>query len=120
MFVVRYLMVAVALVAGIILWGVAADLGFWPILRRVVLAVLALQAGVLVLIAVLALGSGGGGRSIPPSRSRLVAGKDLPVPVSSKRATPWPRYTAGLACSKNCLYRRSAPNSSSSSTRKGR
>ena len=46
MFVVRYLMVAVALVAGIILWGVAADLGFWPILRLVGLAVLALQAGV--------------------------------------------------------------------------
>lgn len=65
MFVVRYLMVAVALVAGIILWGVAADLGFWPILRLVGLAVLALQAGVLVLVAVLALRPRGGGGPDP-------------------------------------------------------
>lgn len=64
MFVVRYLMVAVALVAGIILWGVAADLGLWPILWLVSLAVLALQAGVLVLVLVAVLAPrprGGGG-----------------------------------------------------------
>lgn len=61
MFVVRYLMVALALVAGIVLWGVAADLGVWSILRLAGLAVLALQAGVLALVAVLALRSRGVG-----------------------------------------------------------
>lgn len=52
MFLVRYLMVAVTLVLGIVLWGLIDGLGFWQIAG---LAVLALQGAVLVLVAVLAM-----------------------------------------------------------------
>lgn len=55
MFLVRYLMVAVTLVLGIVLWGLIDGLGFWQIARIAGLAVLALQGAVLVLVAVLAM-----------------------------------------------------------------
>ena len=47
MFVVRYLMVAVAVMAGILTWGSAAGYSAWQIAGMSVLAVLALQALIL-------------------------------------------------------------------------
>ena len=58
MFVVRYLVVAVAMVCGIVVWGLIGGLGLWQIAGIAGAAVLALQAAVLAYIAVLALRNG--------------------------------------------------------------
>ena len=60
MFVVRYMIVATALLAATVAWGLAMGLGAWQIIGCAALALLALQLAVLTLVVVLALRGAGG------------------------------------------------------------
>lgn len=55
MFVVRYLMAALAVMAGVLAWGIAAGYSGWQIAGLAVLAVLGLQALILARVVVAAV-----------------------------------------------------------------
>lgn len=54
MFVIRYLMAALAAMAGILVWGITAGYSAWAIAGMMALAVLALQALILAYVVVAA------------------------------------------------------------------
>lgn len=58
MFIVRYLMAALAVMAGILVWGIAAGYSTWHILGTAFLAALALQALILAYVVVAAARKG--------------------------------------------------------------
>ena len=66
MFVVRYLMVVLAVMAGISAWGIAAGYSAWQVLGMAFLSALVLQMLILAYVAVAAIRRGrgpSGGRS---------------------------------------------------------
>lgn len=80
MFVVRYMIVATAVLAVTVAWGLGTGLGAWQIIGFAGLALLALQLAVLGLVAVLALRGAGGTPTGTAFRGMGAADRRHPAP----------------------------------------
>ena len=72
MFVIRYMMVALALLGAVVAWGIGAQHSFWQIMGIAAAATFGLQMMVLVYVAWAAARTGESRPSSPDTRPHLV------------------------------------------------
>ena len=72
MFVIRYMVVAIAVLGAVVAWGIGAEHSFWQIIGMVAAATLALQVVVLVYIAWAVVRTRGPRRPNPDPHPHLV------------------------------------------------